>query len=159
LHPFGARQLARQVHEHEPGVRQPGQRVGERVFLRLLEHDRVVDDGGGLLRHPIEQPAMVVRVEVGSAWYTASVPMKRSLKMSGATSAERSHAGGVTPAASKSALGRAFTSGRRLRATQPVSPSPARMRHAAHHIRLERRREPALQRSPRTRRRGRARTR
>ena len=40
----------------------PGQRIGERIFLRLLEHDRVVDDRGGLLAHAIEQPAVVVGV-------------------------------------------------------------------------------------------------
>ena len=62
LQPLGARELARQVHEHEARVRQAGQRVGQRVFLRLLEHDRVVDDGGGLFAHAIEQPAVVVGV-------------------------------------------------------------------------------------------------
>ena len=40
-----------------------GQRVGQRVFLRLLEDDRVVDDGRGLLGDAIEQPAVVVGVD------------------------------------------------------------------------------------------------
>ena len=42
------RELACEVHEHEPCVGQGRQRIGERILLRLLEHDRVVDDGGGL---------------------------------------------------------------------------------------------------------------
>ena len=36
------------MHEHRAAVRQAGQRVGQRIFLRLLEDDRVVDHGGGL---------------------------------------------------------------------------------------------------------------
>ena len=63
LQPLGARQLARQVHEHEPRVRQAGQRIGQRIFLRLLEHDRVVDDRGGLLGDAVEQPAVIVGVD------------------------------------------------------------------------------------------------
>ena len=56
------------------------------------------------------------------------VPMNRSLKTSGQTSADRSVVSSrVKPAASKSALGRAFTSGRRLRATQPIRPWPLLM--------------------------------
>ena len=55
------------------------------------------------------------------------VPMKRSLNTSGATSAELRRVWVDTPPASKSALGRAFTNGRRLRATQPVRPWPARI--------------------------------
>ena len=48
-------------------VRQPRQRIGERVFLRLLEDDRVVNHGGSLFADAIEQPAMVVTIEaVGS---------------------------------------------------------------------------------------------
>ena len=43
----------------------PGERVGERVFLRLLEDDRVVDDGRGLLGDAVEQAAVIVGVEVG----------------------------------------------------------------------------------------------
>ena len=46
-------------------VRQPGQRVGQRIFLRLLEHDRVVDDGARLLGDPLEQPAVILGVVVG----------------------------------------------------------------------------------------------
>ena len=61
---FSPGELARQVHEHEARVRQPRQRIGQRVFLRLLEHDRVVDDGRRLLRDALEQAAMVVGVEV-----------------------------------------------------------------------------------------------
>ena len=64
LQALGARQLARQVHEHEARVRQAGERIGERIFLRLLEDDRVVDDGRRLLRHAVEQPAVIVGVEV-----------------------------------------------------------------------------------------------
>ena len=64
LQPFGSRQLAGQVHEHEARIRQAGQRIGQRIFLRLLEHDRVVDDGRGLLADAIEQPAVVVGVEI-----------------------------------------------------------------------------------------------
>ena len=40
-----------------------GQRVGQRIFLRLLEHHRVVDDRGRLLGNPIEQPAVIVGVD------------------------------------------------------------------------------------------------
>ncbi len=57
-------------------------------------------------------------------WYTAIVPMNRSLNTSGQTSADCSVVCDDTPAASKSALGRALTSGRRLRATHPVRPWP-----------------------------------
>ena len=54
--------------------------------------------------------------------------MKRSLKTSGHTSADCSAVrSDGCPAASKSALGRALTSGRRLRATQPVRPWPLRI--------------------------------
>ena len=63
LQALGARQLARQVHEQEARVRQAGQRIGQRVFLRLLEQHRVVDDRGRLLRHAVEQPAVIVAVE------------------------------------------------------------------------------------------------
>ena len=52
--------------------------------------------------------------------------MKRSLNTSGATSADCSVVDLARPAASNSALGRALTSGRRLRATQPARPWPAR---------------------------------
>jgi hypothetical protein len=62
---LGAGELARQVHEQEARVRQPRQRVGQRVLLRLLEQHRVVDDGGRLLRDAVEQPAVVVAVERG----------------------------------------------------------------------------------------------
>jgi hypothetical protein len=65
LQAFRARQLARQVHEHEARVRQAGQRIGQRIFLRLLEHDRVVDHGGGLFADAIEQAPVIVGVEVG----------------------------------------------------------------------------------------------
>ena len=65
LQALGARQLAGQVHEEEPRVRQAGERVRQRVFLRLLEQHRVVDDRRGLLRHAIEQPAVIVAVERG----------------------------------------------------------------------------------------------
>ena len=63
VEPLGARQLARQVREHEARVRQAGQRVGERRLVRLLEDDGVVDHGRGLLADAIEQPAMIVAVE------------------------------------------------------------------------------------------------
>ena len=63
LQPLGARQLARQVHEEVARVRQAGQRIGQRVLLRLLEEHRVLDDGAGLLRDAVEQPAMIVAVE------------------------------------------------------------------------------------------------
>ena len=52
--------------------------------------------------------------------------MKRSPKISGQTSADCSSVGASEFIASMSALGRALTSGRRLRATQPVSPWPLR---------------------------------
>ena len=51
--------------EERPGVRQAGQRVGERVPLRLLEDDRVVDDRGRLAADPVEQPGMVFLIEPG----------------------------------------------------------------------------------------------
>ena len=63
LQALRARQFARQVHEHEPRVRQRRQRIGQRVFLRLLEHHRVVDDRGRLLGDPIEQPPVIVGVD------------------------------------------------------------------------------------------------
>ena len=53
------------MHEHEPGVRQAGQRVGQRVLLRLFEDDRVVDDGGGLFADAVQEPAVVVGVAAG----------------------------------------------------------------------------------------------
>ncbi len=62
LQTLGAREFAREVHEHEARVRQARERVGERVFLRLLEHDRVVDDRGRLFGNAIEEAAMVVGV-------------------------------------------------------------------------------------------------
>ena len=65
LEAVGARELARQVHEHEARVRQRRQRIGQRVFLRLLEDDRVVDDGGGLLGDAIEEAAVIVGVDRG----------------------------------------------------------------------------------------------
>ena len=40
-----------------------GQRIGQRIFLRLLEHDRVVDDRGGLLGDAVEQAAVIVGVD------------------------------------------------------------------------------------------------
>ena len=43
LEALGACEFARQVHEHRAPVRQARQRIGQRIFLRLLEHDRVVD--------------------------------------------------------------------------------------------------------------------
>ena len=43
LQPLGARQFARQAREHRAAVRQGGQRIGQRILLRLLEDDRVVD--------------------------------------------------------------------------------------------------------------------
>ena len=52
--------------------------------------------------------------------------MNRSLNTSGATSADCSAVDFARPAASNSALGRALTSGRRLRATHPARPWPAR---------------------------------
>ena len=64
LEAFGARQLAREVHEHEARVRQARQRVGQRIFLGLLEHDRVVNHGGRLLADAIEEAAVIVGVEI-----------------------------------------------------------------------------------------------
>ena len=64
LQALGARELARQVDEHRAAVRERRQRIGQRIFLRLLEHDRVVDHGARLLRDPLEQPAMIFRVPV-----------------------------------------------------------------------------------------------
>ena len=73
--------------------------------------------------------------------------MNRSLKSSGQTSAECSEVrSAATPAASKSALGRALTSGRRLRATQPVSPWPLRIVSCWITLRFDAGREPAAQR-------------
>ena len=54
-----------EVHEHRAAVGQARQRIGQRVFLRLLEHDRVVDDGPGLFRDALEQAPVIVRVPVG----------------------------------------------------------------------------------------------
>ena len=53
------------MHEQEARVRQPGQRIGQRVFLRLLEQHRVVDDRGRLFRDAVEQPTMIVAIERG----------------------------------------------------------------------------------------------
>ena len=64
LQALGARQLAREVHEHRAAVRQRRQRIGQRIFLRLLEDDRVVDDGAGLLGDALEQPAVILGVVV-----------------------------------------------------------------------------------------------
>ena len=60
LQALGTGQLAREVHEHEPRVRQAGQRIGEGVALGLLEDDRIVDDAGRLFRYAIQQAPMVV---------------------------------------------------------------------------------------------------
>ncbi len=51
------------MHEHEPRVRQRRQRVGQRIFLRLLEHHRVVDDRRRLFGDAVEQPAVIVGVD------------------------------------------------------------------------------------------------
>ena len=125
-----------------------GQRIGQRVFLRLLEHDRVVDDGGGLLGDAIEQPAVIVGVDRRRrCGRRRCVPMNRSLKTSGQTSADCSVVcDGRCPAASKSALGRALTSGRRLRATQPVRPVAVPDRQLLDDLGLDAGREPAAQR-------------
>ena len=64
LQTVGASQLARQVQEHEAGVRQARQLIGQRLLLRLLEDDRVLDDGRRLLRDTVDQPSMVVAVVV-----------------------------------------------------------------------------------------------
>ena len=63
LEPLGTRELAREMHEQEARVRKPGQRIGQRVFLRLLEQHRVVDDGRGLLGDAIEETAVIVPIE------------------------------------------------------------------------------------------------
>ena len=57
-------QLAREMVEQRPAVRESRQRVGERIGLGLLEHDRIVNDGGRLCGHLLEQPAMILRVSV-----------------------------------------------------------------------------------------------
>jgi hypothetical protein len=59
----GAGELSGQMHEHVAGVLQPGERIGERVLLRLLEHERVIEHGRRLLGDAVEQPAVVVRVD------------------------------------------------------------------------------------------------
>ena len=41
-----------------------GQRIGQRIFLRLLEDDRVVDHGARLLGDPLEQTAVILGVVV-----------------------------------------------------------------------------------------------
>ena len=72
--------------------------------------------------------------------------MNRSLNTSGRD--QRRLQGGacaVSPAASKSALGRALTSGRRLRATQPVSPWPLRTVIVREHVGFDAGGEPAAQ--------------
>ena len=71
--------------------------------------------------------------------------MKRSLKTSGATSADCSAVALAKPAASNSALGRALTSGRRLRATQPARPCPGAHVHGADRVGLDAGRKPAAQ--------------
>ena len=59
---------------------QARQRVGQRVFLRLLEDNRVVDDGRGLLGDRVEAAGDGRRYRrTRSVWYTAIVPMNRSL--------------------------------------------------------------------------------
>jgi hypothetical protein len=45
------------------GYWEAGERIGERVFLRLLEDDRVVNHRCSLFAHAIEQATMVVPVE------------------------------------------------------------------------------------------------
>ena len=73
--------------------------------------------------------------------------MNRSLNSSGQTSADCSvRRESERPAASRSALGRALTSGRRLRATQPVNPSPVLDRDLLDDLRVGARREAAAQR-------------
>ena len=47
---LGTGELARQLHEQVARVREAGQRIGQRVGLRLFEEHRVLDDGAGLLR-------------------------------------------------------------------------------------------------------------
>ena len=93
--------------------------------MRLLEDDRVVNHGARLLADAIEQAAMIVAVEAGRrCGRRRACRSARSPNISGHTRADCSVVGASEPAASRSALGRAFTSGRRLRATQPVSPWP-----------------------------------
>ena len=53
-----------EVHEHRPAVRQRRQRIGQRVFLGLLEDDRVVNHGARLFGDALEQPAVILGVVV-----------------------------------------------------------------------------------------------
>ena len=63
LQALGARQLAREVHEHEARVRQPGQRVGERVASCVCSKTiELLTTRGRLLGDAIQQPAVVVGV-------------------------------------------------------------------------------------------------
>ena len=64
LETVGPRQLARQVEEHRAAVGQRRERVGQRVLLRLLEDDRVVDDGARLFRDALDQAAVILGVSV-----------------------------------------------------------------------------------------------
>ncbi len=58
-----ARELARQMLEHRPCVRQSGERIRQRILLCLLEDDGVVDDRTPLLTDPLQQPPVVFAVE------------------------------------------------------------------------------------------------
>ena len=117
-----ARQLARELLEQPAGIRQTGQRIGERILLRLLEHDRVVNDGRRLLADAFQQPRVVLGVEARIGVIHARAYRSAGRQSSGHTSADCSTVGAFEPMASRSALGRALISGRRLRATHPVSP-------------------------------------
>src|SRR5437763_1204868 len=52
------------MNEHRAAVGKSGQRIGERIFLRLLEHDRVMEHGAGLLADALDQAAMILAVPV-----------------------------------------------------------------------------------------------
>ena len=90
--------------------------------MRLLEDDRVVDDRRGLFAHAIEQPAMVVAIEARRRVVHGQRADDAIAEEQRAHSADWSVVGSDEPAASRSPLGRALTSGRRLRATHPVMP-------------------------------------
>ena len=55
--------LTRQLLKEPARIRQTGQRIGQRFFLRLLEHHCVVNDGRRLLTHTFEQSCMSLGVE------------------------------------------------------------------------------------------------
>ena len=76
--PAGTRQFSRDLKLQCPRVRQPGQRVFERLFLGALEQQRVVHSCRRLAGHLIEHATVVVRVRLARRGNTAMVPITSS---------------------------------------------------------------------------------